>query len=750
MDRKRSFSEYRGDAEPAKPSDGRTEKTKLQKASQSHVADSLNYDVEHQPEPEKSPAAMHSWHRVRSDQRSSRKSAGTKELAMHPAITHSSQARLHKHVTIADFRDLIMYLLLESKAPSWVAVRCRADVRKVVTVMIPGLEMDMFNGRFPFYEEEHGQNESFSTDTSSSKTQQRDGTKQSFARSGTGLVKDGDDNREEKEHDSPDDYYPTKINPNDLPAPVKVFGEVFTHAWPVRANTDERMKKVFSPVFGILTVPHEKNKEEKHVKGPKPVKADRYDDKATPITELMATIEDLQENGYPLHPAFGNTDSAKEVLLETRKKYQQTAEFGWVDSRVQRLEDGDVPPQDVKEGDVTAGRQILAIDCEMVKTANDPLALARVSVVDWNGTAVMDELVKPEESVIDYVTFYSGITEDMLKPVTTTIGDIQERLLDIVTPQTILIGHSLESDLKALKFVHPFIIDTVLQYPHPRGPPLKSSLSFLAQRYLEKEMQRDKVKGGHDSIEDARAALDLIKLKCRKGQAFGSSEGNGESIFKRLRRTPRSKSAHASGDAADFKAGAIVDWGDPSRGHGAAAKVVVACGSDAEVVEGIKRVAHSGAAEGGEPAERAGAEPVDFIWARLRELEAVRGWWSALRPGDVEQQRQAVFARYAAADPSTDPTAPAPEILARSVELVAARIAAIYAAIPPCTALVVYSGSGDVREVFRLGELERQFRSEYATKKWGDLSVRWTDDESQALNRAVKKARQGVGFVVVK
>jgi RNA exonuclease 1 len=486
------------------------------------------------------------------------------------------------------------------------------------------------------------------------------------------------------------------------------------------------------------------------MKGVKPIKAERSENKNTPITEYLATIEDLQENEYPLHPAFGSTDSAKDVLLACRKKYHQTTDDGWVESRVNSLEDGDVPEQDIENGDVTAGRKILAVDCEMVKTANNPLTLARVSVVDWDGNVVLDELVKPEQPVTDYVTFYSGITEQMLEPVTTTIGDIQKRLLEIVTPQTILIGHSLESDLKALKFVHPFIIDTVLQYPHPRGPPLKSGLSFLAEKYLGKKMKRDRAEGGHDSIEDARAALELIKLKCWKGPSFGTREGNGESIFKRLRRTPRLKPANSDADAKEFKAGAVVDWGDPSRGHGAAANIVITCESDAEVVEGIKRAVASGDVSQADAESASPSEPVDFVWARFRELEAIRGWWSSSSPGDTEEHRQNVFARYSATDPTKDPTAPTPEVLAKAIKQVAANVAEVYAALSPCTAFIVYSGSGDMREVFRLGDIQRQFRREYATKKWEELSVRWTDDESQALRSAVKKAREGVGFVVVK
>ena len=50
-----------------------------------------------------------------------------------------------------------------------------------------------------------------------------------------------------------------------------------------------------------------------------------------------------------------------------------------------------------------------------------------------------------------YILRFSGITEEDLEDVTTTIRDVQAVLLSLFTAQTILIGHSLESDLSALK-----------------------------------------------------------------------------------------------------------------------------------------------------------------------------------------------------------------------------------------------------------------------------------------------------------
>lgn len=69
----------------------------------------------------------------------------------------------------------------------------------------------------------------------------------------------------------------------------------------------------------------------------------------------------------------------------------------------------------------------------------------------------------------------------------------------------------MESDLKALKLTHRNVVDTCVVYPHKLGPPYKRALRHLAAEYLKRIIQ-DSVEG-HDSTEDAIAALDLMKLK---------------------------------------------------------------------------------------------------------------------------------------------------------------------------------------------------------------------------------------------
>lgn len=76
-------------------------------------------------------------------------------------------------------------------------------------------------------------------------------------------------------------------------------------------------------------------------------------------------------------------------------------------------------------------------------------------------------------------------------------------------------GHSLENDLLALKICHGLVIDTAVLYKHPRGGSYKTALRVLTRRYLLREIQDSG--NGHDSIEDARAALELALLKIKNG-----------------------------------------------------------------------------------------------------------------------------------------------------------------------------------------------------------------------------------------
>ncbi|XP_062455943.1 RNA exonuclease 1 homolog [Rhea pennata] len=160
---------------------------------------------------------------------------------------------------------------------------------------------------------------------------------------------------------------------------------------------------------------------------------------------------------------------------------------------------------------------VYALDCEMCYTTQG-LELTRVTVVDSKLQVVYDSFVKPDGEVIDYNMRFSGVTEDDLKNTTTSLRDVQAVLLNLFSADTILIGHSLENDLFALKLIHDTVVDTSVMFPHRLGLPHKRALKSLMADYLMRISQDDV--GGHNSSEDAIACMELTlrKIKEDKGR----------------------------------------------------------------------------------------------------------------------------------------------------------------------------------------------------------------------------------------
>ncbi|KAI1329137.1 hypothetical protein F5Y16DRAFT_366809 [Xylariaceae sp. FL0255] len=608
----------------------------------------------------------------------------------YPSITFNFNAKLQSKISLEQLRNLVLYIFAEGVSPQWVAISNRPQFRKIVALMVPGLDEAMFK-----------QNVDFST----------------YNEQFTNL-----DHRS-RVMTSPDDYYPRLLKKEELPEVLSDFADMFPHLWPVKTPGNERYGVMRSPLGTILTATAEKTKEEKgkgvqHAKEPK-----GWKDQRTRITEFLAMPEDFLSNGYTVHPAC--------ISEERRQNYQYPE--GWVHTFVNNWEDGDVPEDQIQQGSVTAGRDVFSLDCEMCMTGPEEYSLTRISLLGWDGSVIIDEFVKPDKPITDYLTRFSGITPELLAPVATTLADIQNKLLGILTPRSILIGHSLESDLRALQLTHPFVVDTSLIFPHHRGPPLKNGLKFLAQKYLKREIQNRM--GGHDSVEDAKACLDLVRQKCEKGKTWGNHESQGENLFRRLSRTGVSYRANggveATGGVKVGKTSAMIDWGDPMKGPGAAATYTIGCHSDEEVLQGVLR-----AVQGDPVSEVIPNGGVDFTFARFRELEALQGWWNNNRSPDSLQQPP---------DMSTIS-------LETCVHNLTQRIRTIYDALPKCTAFVIFNGSGDPREMSRLQAMQAQFKREYGVpgSNWDELSVKWTDVEDQALKKAVVIARNGIGFIGVK
>ena len=180
----------------------------------------------------------------------------------------------------------------------------------------------------------------------------------------------------------------------------------------------------------------------------------------------------------------------------------------------------------------------LALDCEMVQVGNSSSAgddtrsaLARVTVVNWHGHVVLDEYVQTNEPVLDYRTAISGIEPHHLRQAVYTAAQVRTVLQELLgADDTILIGHALKNDLRALGLTHPWYRtrDTAKYEPflrqttttttsssssnshHEQRQKLPRKLRDLAAEHLGRRIQ---VPGRpHCPVQDAVAALDLYKL----------------------------------------------------------------------------------------------------------------------------------------------------------------------------------------------------------------------------------------------
>lgn len=287
---------------------------------------------------------------------------------------------------------------------------------------------------------------------------------------------------------------------------LSFFHENFEHLIKTVAPGDK--ESLFLEIYALTSVPL--SKKEKRV-----LAAEETNAKIT-ILDLVLKKDELLQFDYPIHSQFLDNDKDKESFNDPCADYVETVEFDHEGSR------------------------IFSLDCEFCKSATQKV-LTRASLVNFEGEVVLDTFVKPDEEIIDYVTKFSGITPELLEGVLTTIDDVRNKLLSIISSLDVLIGHSLESDLNILKIRHPTIVDTALCYDHTRGPPLKPSLKWLSKKYLQRDIQQGEATGsGHSSVEDAKAALDLIKLKIHEGMSFGKNV-NEIPLFQKINKPEENK-----------------------------------------------------------------------------------------------------------------------------------------------------------------------------------------------------------------
>jgi len=207
------------------------------------------------------------------------------------------------------------------------------------------------------------------------------------------------------------------------------------------------------------------------------------------LQELALPLKERKKEGFPIvvgdaerkmvdRSSNGLTNAiSSESLLTDLKEAKQIVQKCSVTIK-DGAEGEEVFVATAKTGHAESPR-VFAVDCEMVKTEKGA-ELARITLLQLTGvgqsadgdvsySVVMEEFVKPHDPVLDYVTEYSGVTAAILNKVTTRLEQIQVAIMANIDEKDLLIGHSLENDLRALRLVHDNVVDTAMVFRAKKG-----------------------------------------------------------------------------------------------------------------------------------------------------------------------------------------------------------------------------------------------------------------------------------------
>lgn len=592
-----------------------------------------------------------------------------------------------RKIGIAHIRDLVLYINADAQKPNWIFAENHSFISHTVVLLVPGLLPEHLGlppvpilATLPFPL-------------------------------------------------SPTSYDVTSPLP---PSRVPAMEGMFSYGLPTRAPGDQR--RLFSVLQTLLNSPLPENlRKEREKETKKATETAKMDGKGALM--YLLSPNQMVENDYrlpsyvpggnkPFIPGLQNghdsllngSQGSVTVEEDPHEGVARAPDDGWVEVAA-------------ATGPPSGGRYpLLAMDCEMVLTGTEQ-ALARVSVVDVEtGMTVFDELVKPSKPITDYRTQWSGITAQKLEHATHTLSSIQEALVTgpspLITPNTILLGHSLECDLTALRVKHPLCIDTAIIFTHPRGPAYKPGLKWLAQKWLGREIQTS-VKG-HDSVEDATTCVDLLKLKIAHGTEFGMFMDNSEPIFERIRRYKRYGSD-------ELRSSVVCGLAPNHRIPSTDAVTYMQCADDDAVIKAMKESV----------AEKS------FVFGRLMELSNVQGWNT---DHAVEALPTPKPNGTHAEDASDDMTA-RPSALSAALESLNERLRSLHEGLPADTALIVLSGHSSPLEIRRLSD--KRHKWERLVKTLGGTEGvpkedRWMAEDDRELEAAVSEAREGMAFFCVK
>jgi RNA exonuclease 1 len=114
-------------------------------------------------------------------------------------------------------------------------------------------------------------------------------------------------------------------------------------------------------------------------------------------------------------------------------------------------------------------RDAVSVDCEMGTAMTGDPELIRVSAVDYyTGEVLVNNLVATDQPMQHLNTKYSGVTWGQMNHAIRTRKTLDGKagarnaLWRFVGPHTILVGHGVNNDLRAMRWIHPRVVDSYM------------------------------------------------------------------------------------------------------------------------------------------------------------------------------------------------------------------------------------------------------------------------------------------------